>query len=120
MVRGAAVIPGTHVFPLEEDAAYVLAEEDAGHIDQPPLEKGGVFHPLHDGSEESGAAVDREHPEGGFSCQFQVAYAERMQSGPEDLHRPAKHPASKKVLSYHTRQYGDFSENYACSFAQVL
>ena len=103
MIRRPAVVPGAHVLLLQEAAAYIFSKKNAGHVDESPLKKRCVFHFLHNRCKEGRASVDGEHPEGGSAGQLQIADPEGMQTGPEKLHGPADHSASKKILSYHKR-----------------
>ena len=78
MPGGAAVVPGAHVFVLQKHSADIFSQENTGHVNEAPLNERNISHFLHDGSEESSASIDREHPDGSISGELGVLILERM------------------------------------------
>lgn len=113
-LQGAfAVIPGAHAAALQEQAAYIFAAENTGHIYKTPPEDRFAFHMVHDRRQECGAAVDGEHPQRRVPGQFWIAYAQGVQAGPEDFHGPSDDAAAQKILCNHKDSMGNPENNYA-------
>ena len=97
MKRAVTVVPRAAMVLFQKPAAQIFTSKDQAHVSQSSEPNRTFFYKTADGSQKSGAAVDREHPEGSMSCQFLVFAGQCDQSGEAYLHTPAGEAAAEKV-----------------------
>lgn len=111
MPLGTVVIPGTAIFPPEQQAAYIFCKQDREGIDGAAKQERAAVHPAGDGLQKGRKPINWKHPQRSLAQQAHIPFLKGVQSGKNYLKTPAKNTAFYEIVQKGFESVVCFHEN---------